>query len=57
MRKCPPTGSEYGLRAWLSEPEDQLERLLRPRPQFADQLLAARADEASEYERDDDCIV
>src|SRR5215475_1773840 len=32
------------------EPEDQPERPLRPRPELADQLLAARADEAAEHE-------
>ena len=36
------------------EPEDQLRRLAWPWPQLADQLLAARADEAAEDERDDD---
>jgi hypothetical protein len=39
------------------ESEDQRERLFWARPEFADQLLAAGAHEASEHERDDDRVV
>jgi len=54
---CASDRTKYELRARPGEPEDQCERLLRPRPQLADQLLAARADEAPEDERDDDRVV
>jgi hypothetical protein len=39
------------------EPDDQPERLLRPRPKLADQTLAAGAEEAAEDDSDDDRIV
>jgi hypothetical protein len=39
------------------ESEDQRERLLGSRPEFADQVFAPGPDEAAEDERDDDRVV